>query len=88
MSLTMKWLPPVLIGILITGCATPNQSYQPAGRANVKPSNLYEDNAAFPKLCAIEFDEQGDIWKTAQYRAAKSFIKTGKRPLLVVFIHG
>jgi hypothetical protein len=70
------------------GCATPNRAYQPAGEADVKPSGLYTDNTPYEKLSAIEFDEQGDLWSSAQVRAAKAMIRSSHDPLLVVFIHG
>lgn len=79
----------LLLPLVIAGCATPNRSYQPAGQAEVRPSKLYEDNTPYGKLCAIEFDEQGDNWKPSQVRAVRSLIrKNDKKPLLVVFIHG
>ena len=79
----------VVLPLVIAGCATPNQPYQPAGLAKVKPSKLYEDNTPYEKLSAIEFDEQGDIWKPAQVSAVRSSIqKSTRKPLLVVFIHG
>jgi hypothetical protein len=79
----------MILPLVIVGCATPNRSYQPAGQAELKPSKLYEDNTPYEKLCAIEFDEQGDIWKPAQISVARSLIsKSARKPLLVVFIHG
>jgi len=84
----MKSLIAVFTCVVLAGCATPNKAYQPAGQAKVGPSNLYSDNTTFPKLCAIEFDEQGDLWNARQYSSAKNYLRTGKRPLLVVFIHG
>ena len=86
---SMALLRCVVLPLVIAGCATPNQPYQPAGLAKVKPSKLYEDNTPYEKLSAIEFDEQGDIWKPAQVSAVRSSIqKSTRKPLLVVFIHG
>ncbi len=58
-------------------------------QAEVRPSKLYRDNTSYEKLCVIEFDEQGDIWKPAQVSAVRSLIReSARKPLLVVSIHG
>lgn len=79
----------LIFAMALAGCATPNRPYQHPGQAEVAPSKLYKDNTPYGKLCAIELDEQGDLWESAQLRKATEMLrKSEKKPLLVVFIHG
>ena len=75
--------------IAIAACATPNKQYQRADSVEIAPSRRYADSSPYPKLSVIEFDEQGDIWTSAQLNAARRMIRqSNKKPLLIVFVHG
>jgi hypothetical protein len=89
MEKTLRNVFAVFCAVAIAACATPNKQYQRAGSVEIAPSPRYADNSPYPKLSAIEFDEQGDIWTSSQLYAAQRMIKrSAKRPLLLVFIHG
>ena len=49
---------------------------------------LYNEAAAHYRLRAIEFDEQGLSWNSAQKQAALKIIRVANAPLVIVFIHG
>ena len=75
--------------LALAACATPNKQYQAAGSVEIAPSRRYPDNVPYGKLAAIEFDEQGDIWTSAQLNAARRMIReSARRPLLIAFVHG
>ena len=77
------------LALALAACATPNKQYQAAGSVEIAPSRRYPDNVPYGKLAAIEFDEQGDIWTSAQLNAARRMIReSARRPLLIAFVHG
>lgn len=84
-------LPACLAGIMLAGCGTPNRQYQSVGPVRVRGSSgeLYDESTAPYRLRAIEFDEQGLSWDSAQRLAALATIRNVKgAPLVIVFIHG
>lgn len=76
----------LLITCLASAACAPHAKYQQAwpAVAVTRAANPSTQN----HVSVIEFDEQGDLWDTAQLKQALKMIGSTRKPLLVTFIHG